>query len=174
MIDDKRDWVITTLGKVVRRDKASEKDVIPEVAFVDAETDTVIRNSFSDKEKAYAMRDRIIDITPNAFLPKEEQPKKPGPKSKAKAVEQDEFRELLRSQLMERLEQFWTEWAKLPPGDKCAIYKGLLLFAYSKAPTERTVDPLAAKAKKDENKRAEAASRISQGLHGQVDTNFEE
>lgn len=166
-----QDWVITALGKVVRRDKAKANDVIDEAYTFD---NVIYPNSFPEKEDAVACRDHITDICPNAFLPKDEPKRKPGPKSKAKAVEQDEFRELMRAELMERQEQFWTAWGRLRPEDKCAIYAKLLLFAYSKAPSERVVDPAEALKRKAEAKRQEVAARIDQGLNSVADTDFEE
>ena len=174
-IENKRDWVITSAGKVVRRDKAKTGDKVPDIlTMIGSDSWQGPYNSFASKEDAYTTRDYIVEKVPNAFLVDEKPRKKPGPKPKARAVEQDEFRELLRAQLMERLDDFWENWEKLRPEDKCSTYKGLLLFAYSKAPNERVLDPLAAKSKKDESKRAAAAEAIANGLHATEDTDFEE
>ena len=173
--ENNRDWVITSAGKVVRRDKAKKGDNVPVVlTMIGTETWQGPYNTFASKEDAYTARDYIVEKVPNAFLVDGKPRKKPGPRPKARAVEQDEFRELLRSQLMERLDDFWENWEKLRPEDKCSTYKGLLLFAYSKAPNERVLDPIAAKSKKDESKRAAAAEAIANGLHATEDTNFEE
>lgn len=170
-----RDWVITSAGKVVRRDKAKPGDEVPSILTVlGIETWPGPYNSFASKEDAYIARDYVVDKIPNAFLVDKKPQKKPGPRPKARAVEQDEFRELLRSQLMERLDVFWDNWEKLRPEDKCSTFKGLLLFAYSKAPNERVLDPLTAKNRKDESKRAAAAEAIHNGLPTTEDTNFEE
>ena len=173
--ENKRDWVITSAGKVVRRDKAKSGDNVPFVlTMIGTEVWQGPYNTFASKEDAYTVRDYIVEKVPNAFLVDEKTRKKPGPRPKARAVEQDEFRELLRAQLMERLDDFWENWEKLRPEDKCSTYKGLLLFAYSKAPNERVLDPLAAKNQKDESKRAAAAEAIANGLHATTDTEFEE
>lgn len=174
-VTNNRDWVITSAGKVVRRDKAKSGDKVPStLAMLGNDTWQGPYNSFASKEDAYIARDYVVEKIPNAFLAEEKPRKKPGPKSKARAIEQDEFRELLRSQLMERLDDFWEDWSKLRPEDKCSIYKGLLLFAYSKAPNEKVLDPLASKNRKDESKRAAAAEAIQQGLPTVEDTDFEE
>ena len=174
-VANNRDWVITSAGKVVRRDKAKSGDKVPStLAMLGNDTWQGPYNSFASKEDAYIARDYVVEKIPNAFLVEAKSHKKPGPKSKARAIEQDEFRELLRSQLMERLDDFWEDWSKLRPEDKCSIYKGLLLFAYSKAPNEKVLDPRASKSRKDESKRAAAAEAIQQGLPTVEDTNFEE
>ncbi len=171
----KQDWVITSLGKVVRRDKVKPKDIVPdEIKWHEEDIPMSVPNSFGTKEIAYNVRDNVIDFCPNAFLATEETPKKPGPKPKGKVVEQDEFRELIRQQLMDRMDKFWANWETLKAVDKCAYYTKLLLFAYSKAPNERVLDPLTAKNRKDESKRAAAAEAIHNGLPATADTNFEE
>lgn len=168
-IENKRDWVITSAGKVVRRDKAKSGDEVPDIlTMLGSETWQGPYNLFASKEDAYIVRDYIVEKIPNAFLVNEKQRKKPGPKPKARAIEQDEFRILLRAQLMERLDAFWENWEKLRPEDKCSTYKGLLLFAYSKAPNEKQADPAVASDKKKEAD----ADRIREGLP--TDTNFEE
>ncbi len=168
-IENKRDWVITSAGKVVRRDKAKSGDSVPNIlTMIGSESWEGPYNSFASKEDAYTFRDYIVEKVPNAFLVYEKPRKKPGPRPKARAVEQDEFRELLRSQLMERLDDFWANWEKLRPEDKCSTFKGLLLFAYSKAPNEKPADPAVASDKKKEAD----ADRIREGLP--ADTNFEE
>lgn len=170
-----QDWVVTTKGKVVRRDKAKANDVIEEqLTWMEGVIPMGIPNTFQEKEDAFTARDNIIDKQPNAFLQIEEPKKKPGPKSKAKAIEQDEFRELLRSQLMERFDSFWTSWEKLGHSDKCSVYTKLLLFAYSKAPNEKVVDPADAIKRKADAKRQAAADKIAQGLDNVEDTDFEE
>lgn len=173
-VANNRDWVITSAGKVVRRDKAKSADKVPDILTVlGSDMWQGPHNSFASKEDAYTVRDYIVDKIPNAFLV-EDKPKKPGPKPKVRAMEQDEFRELLRAQLMERLDDFWESWGRLRHEDKCSIYKGLLLFAYSKAPNERIIDPITAKNRKEETKRAAAAEAIANGLPATEDTNFEE
>lgn len=173
--DANRDWVVTKDGKIVRRDKAKATDVIP-ISITALATDVWQgpANSFATKEDAYKARDYAIEKKPNAFLPQEEPKKKPGPKPKGKIIEQDEFRDLMRQNLMENFDEFWTEWKKLRPDDKCATYTKLLLFAYSKAPNEKVVDPADAIKRKAEAKRQAAADKIAQGLEEIKDTDFEE
>lgn len=170
-----QDWVVTTKGKVVRRDKAKPEDVFEDqLTWMEDVIPMGIPNSFLEKDFAYMARDKIIEKCPNAFLQVEEPKKKPGPKPKGKVVEQDEFRDLMRANLMERMDEFWMEWKKLRPDDKCSIYSKLLLFAYSKAPNEKVVDPADAIKRKADAKRQAAADKIAQGLDSVEDTNFEE
>ena len=166
-----QDWVITTLGKVVRRDKAKAKDIIEEAYTFG---DDVFPNTFREKEDAIAGLDRITELYPDAFLPKDEQKKKPGPKPRGKIVEQDEFRDMMRQQLIEHQEEFWQDFKKLKPEDKCPLYYKLLCYAYAKAPSEKVVDPTEVMKRKAEAKRQVVADRISQGLEGVEDTDFEE
>lgn len=167
------DWVITSLGKIVRRDKAKPTDIVPEVAFTGGTPESIIYNAFVDKESAYAARDAIIDANPSAFLPEQETKKKPGPMPRKNIVSQDDFRDLMRQELMERRELFWSNWAKLSARDKCDYYYKMISFAYSKAPTAKPLDDNAEQ-QKAERKRLEAAAAIAQGLPEVQDTDFEE
>jgi len=88
-----------------------------------------------------------------------------------KVIEQDEFRELIREELTKRMDVFWTNWEKLKARDKCDFYYKLFSYAYSKAPSEKSVDAIDAAERKAASKRKAAAETISQGL---ADENFEE
>ena len=173
-MDEKYFWVLTALGKPVRKDKIKASDEIPEsLSWHEGDNLMEAPNRFASKLEAINMRDNIISLSPNAFLPKSE-PKKPGPKPRGKIVEQDEFREMMRSELMKRMDIFWQKWALLPPQAQCELYYKMFAYAYSKAPNEKVVDPATAAARKVDSKRAEAAERISQGLSAVEDNDFEE
>ncbi|MBE6319400.1 MAG: hypothetical protein E7075_00385 [Bacteroidales bacterium] len=160
----KRDWVITDKGKVVRRDKAKKSDCIGEQVHGRD-------NSFPDKEAAYACRDAIIDELPIAFMdtiePKQDKTDMP----RKKIVTQDDFREMIRKEVIERIDIFWENWAKLQPKDKCDLYYKMFAYAYSKAPVEKATDSDSDKRKLDKKKEADA-NRIHEGLP--TDTNFED
>lgn len=166
-----RDWVITTTGKVVRRDKAKPNDVIEEKYIFDTDE---YANSFLEKDEACSCLEQIIEAHPTAFLPKDEQPKQSERMPRKKIVEQDEFRDLMRDELLKRMDEVWACWPKLSPRDKCDFYYKMMSFAYSKAPSEKVVDPAEAAARKADSKRAEAANRIAQGIDNIEDTDFEE
>lgn len=162
----KQDWVITTKGKVVRRDKAKKTDVIEDKV---GEYD----NCFPDKESAYFTRDEIVDQNPSAFLDDEPIPEMPVDIPHGKLVTQDEFQEMMRKEVMKRINIFWRKWALLPPLDQCNLFYKMFAYAFSKAPTAKATDADADKRKAD-SKRKEAAERIAQGLPPVEDTNFEE
>ena len=159
-----RDWVITTKGKVVRRDKVKKSDCVEEQVHGRD-------NSFPDKEAAYACRDAIIDELPIAFMdtvtPTQDNTDMP----RTKIVTQDDFREMIRKEVIERIGIFWQEWAKLPPKDKCDLYYKMFAYAYSKAPVEKATDADALSRKSDRKKESDA-ERIHEGLP--MDTNFED
>lgn len=166
------DFVIAANGDVVRRDKAKARHVIPESYTFG---DVTYPNTFREKEDAYACRDSIIDAFPTAFLDETPKtPKKPGPAPRNNVVDQDTFRDMMREDLMKRREEFWLEWGKLKAADKCDLYYKMLAYSYAKAPAEKVTDPAEAEARKADRKREAAAERISQGLDGISDTNFEE
>lgn len=157
-----RDWVITTTGKVVRRDKVKDSDTIEENVHGH-------ENSFPDKEAAYIVRDAIIDEFPAAFL-QSEAPTTVTKMPRKKTVSQDEFREQMRTELSARMNMFWADWAKLKPKERCMLFYKMMPFGYSQAPTEKPLDA-DAKQKQLDSKRAQAAERIADGI---VDENFED
>ena len=163
-MDYPRDWVITKAGKVVRRDKAKPNDVIPD-DFVFEDND-VMRNTFPEKEDAYLCRDNIIDMHPAAFLEdainKHKEEKKNMPRKKI--ITQDDFRETMRKECIERLPAFWVNWEKLTPKDKCDYFYKVLIFGFSKAPAEKPMTAADADAARVDRNRARAAEAIEQGI----------
>lgn len=172
-------WAITTKGKVIRRDKAKPGDAFV-LAFAFSDGHEPVVNKFDTKEDAYAARDAIVDDYPAAFLdyePKEETvstTQETTTMPRKQTYSQEDFREMARDAVIKRIDAFWENWEKLKPADKCDYYYKMLSFAYSKAPSEKSVDSLTAEQRKAEAKRQAAAERISQGLPTVEDTNFEE
>lgn len=159
------DWVITTKGKVVRRDKVKAKDVVEEQVFGRA-------NGFIDKESAYSVRDAIIEEIPTAFIEQPKPTKKANTMPRKKNFSQDDFQEMMRDAVMERIDIFWTKWETLPALDQCNLFYKMFAYAFSKAPTAKAMDADTAEARRNERKKEAAADRIREGLP--VDTDFEE
>ena len=168
-------WVITTRGKVVRRDKAKPGDVVEPEVYGHS-------NSFPDKESAYSARDAIIDELPIAFLenkiakddssPEETKATNSKTMPKKSIPTQSEFRNLTRKKIQERIDSFWREWEKLKPKEKCDLYIKMLTYAYSAAPAEKPIDDETAK-RIAESKEAATANRIRQGISAK-DNSFED
>lgn len=160
-----KDWVVTKAGKVVRRDKAKPTDEIPSILSWSENGETVTaENTFLEKEDAYFQRDHIIDMFPAAFLEstnKTTEEKKNMPRKK---ITQDDFRETMRKECIDRLPAFWTNWEQLTPKDKCDYFYKVLIFGFSKAPAEKPMTPADADAARADRNRARAAEAIEQGI----------
>ena len=161
------DWVITTKGKVVRRDKAKPTDEIPYEIYGHP-------NTFNTREDAYIGRDGIADKFPAAFLPSGDVeihsqketailPEKNFATSKKAKFTQDEFRNLTRAAVIERYKIFWNEWDKLRPKEKCDLYVKMLSYAFATAPAEKPLDA-AAIDKIEKKKEQDISDIISQGI----------
>lgn len=169
-----RDWVITTTGKVVRRDKAKPNDVIStRFEFLDTEESLGPYNTFPTKDEAYTFRDKVIDEYPAAFMQEDKQKPESKTNARHKTATQEEFQEMMRKEVMSRIDVFWENWERLQPADKCALFYKMFAYAFSKAPVAKAVDADADQRKAD-RKRQAAAEAISQGLPVEEDNNFEE
>lgn len=174
-----QDWVITSTGKIVRRDKAKPTDIIP-LHVLDSVPSEInefenILNSFPTKESAYLCRDNIIELCPIAFLEGNLPKSVTHPKSEQKVAikpekySQEEFNKITRQKLIENYDVFWTNFRNLRPKDACEIYLKMARYGFSTAPQAKPVDE-EVEQRKQEFKRQQTAATIADGL---LDTNYD-
>jgi len=161
------DWVITTAGKVVRRDKAKPTDTIPSMVLeglpegIGMED---IANSFPTKEDAYYCRDTIVEHCPAAYLsqatPKQTQERKSG---RNEPYSQEEFSRITRRKLIENYDVFWANFQQLKPRDACDVYMKMARYGFSTAPQAKLPDD-EAEQRRQALKREQTAAAIADGL----------
>ncbi len=161
------DWVITTAGKVVRRDKAKPSDtVLPTVlaGLPDGIGMEDVANSFPTKEDAYYCRDTIVEHCPSAYLsqvaPKQPQERKTG---RTESYSQEEFCRITRRKLIENYDVFWANFQQLKPRDACDVYMKMARYGFSTAPQAKLSDD-EAEQRKQALKREQTAAAIADGL----------
>lgn len=164
------DWVITTAGKVVRRDKAKPTDTIPSMVLEGLPEGIGIEdvaNSFPTKEDAYYCRDTIVEHCPSAYLP-EALPKQTDSSvqrasSKPKSYSQEEFSRITRCKLIENYDVFWANFKQLKPRDACDVYLKMARYGFSTAPQAKLPDD-EAEQRRQALKREQTAAAIADGL----------
>lgn len=161
------DWVITTAGKIVRRDKAKPTDTIPSMVLeglpegIGMEN---VANSFPTKEDAYYCRDTIVEHCPAAYLsqaaPKQTQERKSG---QNEPYSQEEFCRITRRKLIENYDVFWANFQQLKPRDACDVYMKMARYGFSTAPQAKLPDD-EAEQRRQALKREQTAAAIADGL----------
>lgn len=164
------DWVITTAGKVVRRDKAKPSDTILPMVLDGLPADIGMENtenSFPTKEDAYYCRDSIVEYCPAAYLsealPKQEASGKEKQPRKADAYSQEEFSRITRRKLIENYDVFWANFKQLKPRDACDVYMRMARYGFSTAPQAKPIDE-EAEQRRQALKREQTAATIADGL----------
>lgn len=165
------DWIITSLGKIVRRDKAKPTDCIPlnVLDSISVKVDDLenIPNSFLTKEEARLCRDNIIEHCPAAFLegnlPKSITQPKNTVSSNPEKYSQEEFNRITRQKLIENYDVFWANFQKLKPRDACDVYMKMARYGFSVAPAVKPLDE-EAEQRKQAIKQQQTADTIAEGL----------
>lgn len=165
------DWIITSLGKIVRRDKAKPTDIIPlnVLDSISVKVDDLenIPNSFLTKEEARLCRDNIIEHCPAAFLdgnlPKSVTQPKNTVSFKPEKYSQEEFNRITRQKLIENYDVFWANFQKLKPRDACDVYMKMARYGFSVAPAVKPLDE-EAEQRKQAIKQQQTADTIAEGL----------
>lgn len=168
-MEEQRDWVITTAGKVVRRDRRRAGDKVYVELYSLESQEQLVYNSFPDKEAAYCYRDKLIENYPQIFLNDELPQSDKTDTHKQKDLSNEEYQKLTRKKLAEYVDIAWERALKLKDKDFLDFYVKMLRFGYSAAPQEK---PLNEEDKQRilKQKQAQTAAAIQEG----IDSDFEE
>ncbi len=117
-------------------------------------------NHFEDKERAFFFRDRLREQHPRLFLNIQN---KPTTTMSKKTMTQDDFREEMRRQVSQHMDEFWHNLSLLGPKEYVDRWLKAAGFGFSKAPTEKEPDELQQQEQQlKENKRKQ--DLISRGI----------